>query len=324
MPLDIPLLRLRKLKKCYDDTLAVDDITFDILEGEIFGLLGPNGAGKTTTIHLIAGFLTPTAGEIELAGRLYSATPAERKLLGFVPQELAIYSKLTGRENLRFFGALYGLQGRHLKQKVDEMLELVGLTEHADRLVERYSGGMKRRINLAAGLLHSPRLLLLDEPTVGVDPQSRNHIFEGIRQLNRQGLTILYTSHYMEEVQTLCNRVGIIDHGKLIACDTVENLIAQHGISFLELTLGCLELSQEVQNTLQSLDSVRSVVSTPVEGNSLSCERVLQIYTDAPYQTLAEVVRILNQFSVPLLSLNIKRPTLEDVFLALTGKHLRD
>ncbi|CCW34591.1 ABC-type multidrug transport system, ATPase component [Chthonomonas calidirosea] len=327
---DDVLLQVDDLRKTYDDITAVDGVSFSVKRGEIFGLLGPNGAGKTTTINMLAGILLPTAGQILFEGVPYRAAPEERSRLGVVPQELAIYTKLTGRENLFFFGRLYGLQGSVLARRVAEVLELVGLAEHADRLVEKYSGGMKRRLNLAAGLLHAPQLLLLDEPTVGVDPQSRNHIFEGIRALNRNGLTILYTSHYMEEVQMLCHRVGIIDRGKLIACDTVANLIAREGGSAIELIIEGKEASLDIQKIDDELKAALSLVPfvDVIEVKELSQEGfgqpVIMVYSAKPYQVLPELVRLLNSYQLPIASINIKQPTLEDVFLSLTGKHLRD
>jgi len=327
---DNVLLQVDDLRKTYDDVTAVDGVSFSIKKGEIFGLLGPNGAGKTTIIHMLAGILPPTSGRILFESVPYRSTPEERSRLGVVPQELAIYAKLTGRENLFFFGRLYGLHGSMLAHRVAEVLELVGLSEHADRLVEKYSGGMKRRLNLAAGLLHAPQLLLLDEPTVGVDPQSRNHIFEGIRALNRNGLTILYTSHYMEEVQLLCDRVGIIDRGKLIACDTVANLIARQGGSAIELViegkaagLESLPSDDELTAALASIPLVDTIEVKKVSQDALS-QHVITVYSAKPHQALPEMVRLLNSYSLPIVSINIKQPTLEDVFLSLTGKHLRD
>ena len=234
-----PIATVRSLRKNYDAITAVDGVSFDIMQGEVFGLLGPNGAGKTTTISILSGILQPTDGEVMVAGfNARESVPAMRMALGVVPQELSIYMKLSGRENLEFFGSLYGMHGDALNARVDSMLAMVGLSERAADRAADYSGGMKRRLNLAVGLMHNPRLLLLDEPTVGVDPQSRNHIFEGVRALNREGLTVLYTSHYMEEVEALCDRVGIMDRGKLIACDTVANLISSLGGSMIEVGIG--------------------------------------------------------------------------------------
>ncbi len=251
---------VRGLRKNYDSITAVDGVSFNIMKGEVFGLLGPNGAGKTTTISILSGILQPTSGDVQVAGfNAREAAPAMRMALGVVPQELSIYMKLTGRENLEFFGALYGMHGQDLNTRVDKMLDMVGLAERAGDRAANYSGGMKRRLNLAVGLMHNPGLLLLDEPTVGVDPQSRNHIFEGVRALNRQGLTVLYTSHYMEEVEALCHRVGIMDRGKLIACDTVPNLISSLGGSMIEVGIGNSDEIQPLVNHLASIDLVKEV-----------------------------------------------------------------
>src|SRR5438445_6014059 len=217
-PMSRTFLEVQDLHKRYGRTVALDGITFQVAEGEMFGLLGPNGAGKTTLLSILSCLLGASAGEARLLGHpLRSAARDLRREIGIVPQELALYSELTARENLRFFGQLYGLKGALLRQRIDDVLAAVGLEDRADMRVDTFSGGMKRRLNLGAALVHEPRLLLLDEPTSGVDPQSRNHIFEEVRRINAAGVTVLYTSHYMEEVQSLCTRVGIIDHGRLIA-----------------------------------------------------------------------------------------------------------
>jgi ABC-2 type transport system ATP-binding protein len=225
------LLETRGLGKDYGDVCALAGLDLEVAEGEIFGLLGPNGAGKTTAISMMCGVVTPTRGSARVGGLDVTRDAfAARRLIGLVPQDLALYEELSAAQNLRFFGALYGLGGAELAARVDQALELAGLRERAREPVARYSGGMKRRLNLAAGLLHRPKLVILDEPTVGVDPQSRNHIFASIRALAAEhGMTVLYTSHYMEEVETLCRRVAILDHGKLIACSTVDDLVARHG-----------------------------------------------------------------------------------------------
>ena len=323
------LVQVQNLRKQYDSLTAVDGITFDIRRGEIFGLLGPNGAGKTTTISMMAGILPPTSGEILLDGQASGRALQTRRLLGVVPQELALYNRLTARENLAFFGELYGLRGNALTARIQEMLTLVGLADRADDRAEEYSGGMKRRLNLAIGLMHSPQLLLLDEPTVGVDPQSRNHIFEGVRALNRAGLTILYTSHYMEEVQSLCDRVGILDNGKLIACGRVSELIAELGSATIEVGVSDVLTAQTLLPRLQAVEHVESVESEPAsdaeipvspEGAMVS----LLVRTRRPNLVLSGIVGTLSAANAPLLSLNVKQPSLESVFLALTGKTLRD
>src|SRR5262245_13158431 len=221
-----PLLDVIDLRKSYGPITALDGVSFQVFEGEVFGLLGPNGAGKTSLLSILSCLAEPTAGEVRLFGRRVEPADREaRRQVGIVPQELAVYDQLTARENLTFFGELFGLGGRELAGRVREVLEAVGLEGRDRYLVATFSGGMKRRLNLACALVHRPRLLLLDEPTVGVDPQSRNLIFEEVRRLNALGVTVVYTSHYMEEVEALCSRIGIIDRGKLCACDTLAGLL---------------------------------------------------------------------------------------------------
>ena len=215
------------LRKAYGDRVAVDGLTFDVAAGETFGLLGPNGAGKSTTLMCLMGLLRPDAGTVSLDGGS-PEDPATRARLGLAPQSLALYPEMSADENLRFFGAMYGLSGAKLKERVDWALDLAGLADRRADRVQAYSGGMQRRLNLACALVHDPRVILLDEPTAGVDPQSRNHIFESIERLQQDGRTVVYTSHYMEEVQRLCDRVAIVDHGRLLACDSIDALLASH------------------------------------------------------------------------------------------------
>lgn len=264
-------------------------------------------------------------GTIEIEGRPANASSLEtRRAIGMVPQELAIYKKLTGRENLEFFGQLFGLTGAALADRTSAMLALVGLNDRAGSLADDYSGGMKRRLNLAAGLMHDPRLLLLDEPTVGVDPQSRNHIFEGVRELNRKGLTVLYTSHYMEEVEALCDRVGIMDDGVLVACDTVDNLVAGMGGALIEIGLApAATIPPAALEQLRKGELVRGVdVVAPTEGEP--ADTLLRIRADRPELALPAVVQALTDHAISFHRLDIKQPNLEDVFLSLTGKSLRD
>jgi len=281
------MLRLSDVRKSYGKTVAVDGLSLEIAAGEVFGLLGPNGAGKSTTVALAVGLLEADRGTVEIAGAGGPADPAVRAKLGVAPQSLALYEDLSGAENLRFFGTLQGMVGSALAERVRWALEFVGLTARARDRVSAYSGGMKRRLNLAVAVVHDPPLLLLDEPTVGVDPQSRNAIFDNIETLRRQGRTILYTTHYMEEAERLCNRVGIIDQGTLLALDTVERLIAAHG--------------------------GRSALVLDENGT----ER--RIETEDP---AAEVAKLARRGSLPRFRL--EQPDLEAVFLNLTGRHLRD
>jgi ABC-2 type transport system ATP-binding protein len=220
------LLRCEGLEKKYGDRLVVDHLSFQVKKGEIYGLLGPNGAGKSTTISMICGLLQPDAGKIEVQGMDIRKHMKEvQRLLGVVPQDIALYLNLSARDNLLFWGRMYDLKGKDLEEKVSESLEIVGLSDRAKDLVGTFSGGMKRRVNIAASIIHNPKLLIMDEPTVGIDPQSRNHILETVKQLNKEGMSVIYTSHYMEEVEFLCDRIGIIDRGKMIAQGTLKEII---------------------------------------------------------------------------------------------------
>jgi ABC-2 type transport system ATP-binding protein len=298
------------LCKAFGTTRALDGVTLEVREGEIFGLLGPNGAGKTTLLSIISGLLQPDRGSVLLLGQPLGRD--RKHLLGIVPQDLAIYGELTARENLRFFGELYGLGGRDLERHIEEILQAVGLLDRADHRADTFSGGMKRRLNLGAALVHRPRLLLLDEPTAGVDPQSRNHIFEEVRRLNARGMTIVYTSHYMEEVQALCARIGILDHGSLIACDALANLLRQlPGVIRLRIASDAAPLRKR----LCQVAGARLVERAgPVV--ELECSDVRAV--------LLQVVAALNEEQVQLTSLETEEPNLERVFLHLTGRALRD
>ena len=281
------MLTLSNVRKTYGDLVAVDGLSLSVAPGEIFGLLGPNGAGKSTTVHMAVGLLPPDSGTVTIGDLGAPTMPEVRRILGVAPQSLAIYEDLTADENLRFFGQMYGLGGAHLAARVDAVLGLVGLTDRRRDRAVTYSGGMKRRLNLAAALVHEPRLILLDEPTVGVDPQSRNAIFDQIIALRASGHTILYTTHYMEEAARLCDRVGIVDHGKLLAVDTVDALIRAHG--------------------------GRPVLVAQTDAGEKRVE------TDDP-------VRALNELSSGhrIDDFHVARANLEQVFLNLTGRHLRD
>ena len=308
------LVEVRGLSKTYGDVRAVDDISFEIEEGEIFGLLGPNGAGKSTTINVLSTYTEPTAGEAIVDERSVTAEASEvQRAIGVVPQEIALYPDLNAVENLRFFGRMYDIPDAELKTRSAELLELVDLTEHARRRVEHYSGGMKRRLNLAVGLLSEPRFLMLDEPTVGVDPQSRNAIFENIQQLNRQGMTILYTTHYMEEAELLCHRVAIMDQGRIIALDTPQNLIRTLGTGLIHV--GVKDVDGEMLARLQALPQVKAVTR---RDDTLAFETV-----DAQ-RALLDIIGLFNETDTTMTALEILEPNLESVFIQLTGKQLRD
>ena len=280
------MLELSAVSRTFGTRTAVDKLTLSVERGEIFGLLGPNGAGKTTTINMAVGLLLPDSGEVRVDG----GNPANadvRRRLGVAPQSLALYDELTGKENLDFFGRMQGLNGKALSERIGAVLGIVGLSDRARDSVKAYSGGMKRRLNLAVALIHDPPLLLFDEPTVGVDPQSRLALFENILYLKQLGKTVIYTTHYMEEAERLCDRVGIMDHGKLLALDTVDRLVEAHGGG-----------SQIIANT--PTGKVREVSDDP----------------------LARLTRIQNEQG--LLDFRVEAPTLESVFLNLTGRDLRD
>jgi len=316
------ILEARNLVKKYGDLTAVNDVNLAIQQGEIFGLLGPNGAGKTTLISMITGLLKPNSGRITVDGLdLQTDTYTVKAKMGLVPQELALYPTLSARDNLAFFGSIYGLVGKQLRERVDAMLEMVELTERAKEAVSNYSGGMKRRVNIAAGLMHQPEVLFLDEPTVGVDPQSRNAIFEAVEDLNRAGMTVIYTTHYMEEAQRLCHRVAIIDEGQIIALDTPAALIQSLGGGILVLGLEDPEASPDLGRVQTVLDRV---IELPAVKSISRDDGHLKIETHRFQEALMNVLDITNQFDVRITSLEKWEPNLESVFLHLTGKKLRE
>jgi ABC-2 type transport system ATP-binding protein len=323
-----PILEVDNLVKKYGDFEAVKGISFTVEEGEVFGLLGPNGAGKTQTISMLTSVIEPTSGTARIGGfDIRAQRDQAKKINGLVPQDLALYPTLSVRANLNFFGRINGLRGKQLKERVDDVLRIVALTERADQAVEKYSGGMKRRVNIGAGLLHHPRLFFLDEPTVGVDPQSRNQIFESVQQLNRErGMSIVYTSHYMEEVETLCNRVAIVDHGQIIAMDTIKNLVAMLGGGVIQLGLN--QVDEALLKDLSTLPGVKqaSLVPQPAkaEGEPEAKGQVVKIECVNSQQALVSVVSYLGAHDLSITALETLEPNLESVFLHLTGKSLRD
>ncbi|MBX6376987.1 MAG: ABC transporter ATP-binding protein [Clostridia bacterium] len=310
-----PVLAVRGLTKRYGDKTAVDGLSFEVYPGETFGLLGPNGAGKTTALAVIAGLLRPDGGDVLVGGcSLRTARRQALELLGVVPQEVALYPELTASQNLSYFATLRGLRGAERRRQVEEALELVGLAEHAGQRVERFSGGMKRRLNIAVGILGRPRLLLLDEPTVGIDPQSRRHILDSVRSLAAAGTAILYTSHYMEEVEYLCRRVAIMDHGRIIAQGPLDEVRALAGEAAV--------LRLPWRNALGDADPqhLRSTLRLPVE----ALDGELRITLPAGPGQASEVLNALVGIGVPVDGLRLETPNLETVFLALTGRALRD
>jgi len=311
------ILEVHDLVKKYGDFTAVKGISFDIKEGEIFSLLGPNGAGKTTTISVLSTLYAPTSGDAIVGGHSVSKEPmAVRQLIGVVPQDLALYDDLTARENLSFWGQMYSLSGKALKTRIGEVLEQIGLTDKANQRVKTYSGGMKRRVNIGIGLLHKPRLLFMDEPTVGIDPQSRRAILNSVKDLNKQGMTVLYTTHYMEEAQEISDRVGIIDHGDLIALGTQVELTHQVGENdTLILHIGEGEGAEALAEAVKTLPSVLKA--------DVGDHTVIVIAPEAE-DILAPVVTKANEIGVKIRSVDIQEPNLEAVFLHLTGRALRD
>ncbi len=312
-----PILQASHLVKRYGDFTAVDDISFEIQEGEIFSLLGPNGAGKTTTISMLSTLYTPTGGDAEIGGFSVTRSPmAVRCLIGVVPQELALYDDLSARENLNFWGNMYGLSGKTLQTRVDEVLEQIGMTDRANQRVKTYSGGMKRRVNIGVGLLHKPRLLFMDEPTVGIDPQSRRAILDSVKDLNKGGMTVLYTTHYMEEAQELSDRVGIIDHGKLIAIGTQSELTRQVGeMDTLRLHVGENDPVEALVQALQGMPGIQKADQS---------DHTIDVITPSSEEVLAPVITKANEIGVKIRSVDIQEPDLESVFLHLTGRALRD
>jgi len=303
------------LRRTFGERVAVDGVGFTIAAGEAYGLLGPNGAGKTTSISMICGLLTRDAGEVRIEGRpLDTKTVDVKSLIGYVPQELAIYPDLTTRENLRFFGKLYGIGGADLDSRVDEILETIGLADRADEKTQGFSGGMKRRLNIGLGLLNRPKLLVLDEPTVGVDPQSRNAILESVAHFSTQGMAVLYTTHYMEEAERLCDRVGIIDEGQLKAEGTRRELVALVG----EHDRVRMGVRGDATPVVQALRSVPAVV------DASSGDGSIDLLVHDARTALADIVQTAAGAGAEIGTVEVQEPNLEAVFLHLTGKALRD
>lgn len=313
------IVQVRNLTKRYmpENALAVDGISFDIRRGEIFSLLGPNGAGKTTTISMLSCLLKPTAGDATVAGHSITEEPMQvKRAIGVVPQEIALYDMLSAEENLMFWGRMYGMGGGELKERVAEVLSQVGLADRAKGKIETYSGGMKRRINIAVGLLHRPQLLFMDEPTVGIDPQSRRSILDRVKELKNEGMTILYTTHYMEEAQELSDRVGIIDHGKIIALGTQKELtqmVGEHETLRLDLAEDA-----DAEALAAALRGVPSIIQS-----SATDHQVVLIAPEAE-EALPEVITRANEMGAKVRAVHIQEPNLEAVFLHLTGRALRD
>ncbi len=308
------IVHMNNIVKRYGKHLALDCVDLEISKGEILGLLGPNGAGKTTLIHSLSGIINIDSGKISVFDKSYKDNMLEiKKQIGLVTQDITILWDLTARENLEFFGGIYGLKGEELKRRVDEALETVGLTEHSKKLPTKFSGGMQRRLNIACALVHKPRLLILDEPTVGIDPQSRKHIIDTVKELNNQGTTIIYTTHYIEEVQSIASRVVIMDQGHIIIAGTVEELVEK--IQYEEkIKLEVVRPEDEFIEKLGKIDGVKQVTK---EGKQVV------IIASIGSGVLDSAISIAKGYG-GVRSVNAEKPNLEDVFLTLTGKTLRD
>ncbi|MCC5946921.1 MAG: ABC transporter ATP-binding protein [Nitriliruptoraceae bacterium] len=309
------VLRATGLRKAFGALQAVDEVSLTIAPGETYGLLGPNGAGKTTSISMIAGLLKPDAGTIEVDGRTMTPTAtAAKAAVGLVPQDLAIYPDLSARENLRFFGRLYGLPKAELTRRLDEVLSVIGLTDRADDRAGEFSGGMKRRLNIGVGMLHGPKLLILDEPTVGVDPQSRNAILDSVEELATEGLAVLYTTHYMEEAERLCDRIAIVDQGRIVAEGTRRELIATIG----EQDVVRLTVAGDAAAAAAACERLPAISSADAEDDVVVC------LVDGAAAALPQLLAEVAASGASVSGVEVREPDLEDVFLHLTGKALRD
>ena len=308
-------IQVKNLVKNFGTLQAVQGVSFQAEKGEILSLLGPNGAGKSTTISMISGLLEPTSGDVSIMDVSMLRKPDEAKaLLGVVPQDIALYPDLSARENLVFWGKMYGLRGSALKQGVDEILSVIGLTDRQKDRVGTFSGGMKRRVNIGAALLHKPQVVIMDEPTVGIDPQSRRHILDNVKELNRQGMTVLYTTHYMEEAAELSCHIAIMDQGKVVAYGTHDELIRLIG----EQTRIDLRLNAEAERVIPDMKTVEGVSKVS------SLDGTLTVLVDDSNRVLPHLFEAASRAAVRILSVDIQEPDLETVFLHLTGRALRD
>jgi len=309
------MLKVENLYKDFGSVKAVEGISFEVKKGQVFGLLGPNGAGKSTTISIISTLIKPTNGDVLFEGTSILSNPSLiRKKLGVVPQDIALYPTLTGYENLSFWGSIYGLRGLELKKRINDVSEIIGLNGRIKDKVEKYSGGMKRRLNIGAALLHMPELLIMDEPTVGIDPQSRNHILDTVLELNRKGITIIYTSHYMEEVEYLCNELCIMDEGKIIASGTQQELVEL----VREKTQINIKINKMDEAVLRTLKGINGVFDAKTD------EDKIVLFGSNTDVLLADIISKISENGWLIETIDVKKPNLETVFLHLTGKALRD
>lgn len=310
------IIKIENISKSFDEKLVLDNISFEIDKGDIFGLIGPNGAGKSTLINIITGILDPSSGSVSIGGFDIKKSPIKAKtLIGLVPQELALIESVTAYDNLEFFGSLYGLKGKTLKNRIKEAMELTGLSKNKKERVQKFSGGMKRRLNLAAAIMHQPEILILDEPTVGIDPQSRNHIFQYIKDINRErNTTVLYTSHYMEEVEFLCKEIFILDKGKEIAYgskSSVKEMISTNNKIHIET------YNME-EGLLSNIENLKGIIDAQISLN------MIDLLVEEKEFNLKSLLDTMEKGDVNIKNINIQEPNLEEVFLALTGKNLRD
>ncbi|MBT2625650.1 ABC transporter ATP-binding protein [Bacillus sp. ISL-32] len=311
------MLQVENIEKAYEKKLIVKGISFTLEKGEAFGLLGPNGAGKSTTISMIAGLVPPDKGEITVGGCIVGKdTNQAKQKIGVVPQDIALYPTLTAKENLLFWGKMYGLTSAEAKKRAVEVLKYVGLTERAKDKIQTFSGGMKRRINIGAALMHRPELLIMDEPTVGIDPQSRNHILQTVKQLNEEGMTIIYTSHYMEEVEYLCDRIGIMDKGDMIAIGTKTDLCTRLAGGTI-IHLAVQSINDDFISAIRSQENVSDIVVH-------SDENKIDIIAEQHERVISGTLALAAAHHVSLKSLHVQEPNLERLFLHLTGRALRD
>jgi len=312
---NLSAIEVLDLHKSFGENQAVQGVSFDVAQGEIFSLLGPNGAGKTTTISMLSCLLRPNEGDARIMGHsIRTDAMGVKSVLGVVPQEIALYEDLTARENLTFWGKMYGLRGSALKSRVNEVLDVIGLSDRAGDRVGKYSGGMKRRVNIGVALLHRPKVIYMDEPTVGIDPQSRRNILDSVVSLKNQGMTVLYTTHYMEEAQELSNHIGIMDHGKLIAYGTHDELVKLvGGQTRIDLTL-----NTEAGVVLTAWQAIEGVEHVSAE------DGLVTVLVDDSNLVLPRLFETATQNSARITSVDIREPNLETVFLHLTGRALRD
>jgi ABC-2 type transport system ATP-binding protein len=310
------VLKVVDLTKKYNDIPAVDNISFEIREGEIFGLLGPNGAGKSTTINIIVNLVSMDSGEIYVLGKNIKKFRDEtRRNIGIVPQDIAIYEDLTSLENVMFFASLYGLSGSELRKRAKEALEFTGLTDNLNKYPREFSGGMKRRLNIACAIAHRPALIIMDEPTVGIDPQSRSHILQSVEMLNRLGCTVIYTSHYMEEVEQICTRIAIMDHGKIIAMGTKDELTSIISDTN-SLWVTVLDIPDGID--MGGLRSINGITAVDID------ENIIKISSRKDVSNLDKIISWFSSSGLSIKNFESRTPDLETVFLSLTGRKLRD